>query len=107
MKAANKTAMPPNAANPWMGSIRYGDFTHEVCFHDGVLGRLLRLCHFTDVEARELGPVLSGYSMKSTIRYVLWRGIRAGIRLLHTIETGAPGSNVLTRVFMISACKPR
>lgn len=96
----------PNAASPWSNIIRYGDFTHETCFEEKILGQLLQLCGFTSVKAKELGPVAFGYSFNSTVRYVLWRGIRLGIRLIHTIESGSPGGQVLTRVFMISAVKP-
>ncbi len=97
----------PNATSPFANIIRYGDFTHEVCFEENVLGQLLKLCGFSQVEAREMGPVWGGYSFKSSIRYILWRCIRMGFRLINTIETGSPGPQVWTRVFLITAIKEK
>jgi 2-polyprenyl-3-methyl-5-hydroxy-6-metoxy-1,4-benzoquinol methylase len=95
----------PNADSPWVSGVRYGDFTHEICFSPPLLARLLRLCGFVDIEARETGPVAWGYSAASTVRFALWQGIRALLRLWNLVETGEPGSGVLTRVFVISGCK--
>ena len=92
----------PNADTPWSGTLRYGDFTHEVCFSPNGLGRLLCLCGFEQIEARELGPVPRGYSVASSMRSWLWRGIRLGLRLYNLAETGNTGSGVFTRVFLIS-----
>jgi SAM-dependent methyltransferase len=96
----------PNADSPWVSAVRYGDFTHEVCFNPALLARLLRLCGFVDVKAREMGPVAWGYSAASTVRFGLWQSLRALLRLWNLIETGTPGSGVFTRVFVISGCKP-
>jgi len=95
----------PNADSPWVTGVRYGDFTHEVCFSPPLLARLLRLCGFVDIEAREMGPVAWGYSAASTVRFAFWQGIRALLRLWNVVETGRPGSGILTRVFVISGCK--
>jgi SAM-dependent methyltransferase len=96
----------PNADSPWGSMHRYNDFTHEVGFNPNALSRLLRLAGFTDIEAREAGPVPWGYSMVSTIRYLAWRTIRAGLTLWNLVETGSTGSGVLTRIFLMSARKP-
>jgi 2-polyprenyl-3-methyl-5-hydroxy-6-metoxy-1,4-benzoquinol methylase len=96
----------PNAAALMPGYFRYGDFTHEVCFHDKILAQLLQLSHFEQVEPREAGPIPTGYSMGSTIRYALWQGVRLGVRAIRTIESGAPLTDVITSVFLISAVKP-
>lgn len=95
----------PNASSPLNGIVRYGDFTHEVCFQEDVLGRLLTLSGFRNPESREMGPVWGGYSLKSSVRFVLWRGLRMGYRLANMIETGSMGPNVWTRVFLTSAVK--
>ena len=94
----------PNADSPWSNSIRYGDFTHEVCFNPNSLGRLMKLCGFNAPESREMGPP-KGYSLAATLRGWLWRVIRLKWMLLNRIETGAPGSGIFTRVFAISALK--
>lgn len=94
----------PNADSPWCNSIRYGDFTHEVCFNPNSLGRLLKLCGFQAPESREMGPP-KGYSFSATFRGWMWNAIRLKWMLVNRIETGLPGSGILTRVFSISALK--
>ena len=96
----------PNAESPWGSSIRYGDFTHEVCFTPHSLAHLLTLCGFTAIEPRETGPVPWGYSLNSTLRYVPWRFMRFFVMAGNLVETGDPGSGIFTRVFLISATKP-
>lgn len=96
----------PNAETPWGFPVRYADFTHEVCFTPQNLARLLELCGYESVEARESGPVPRGNGIKSYLRYLIWRAVRTGLLAYNAIETGNPGSGILTRVFMISATKP-
>lgn len=95
----------PNAESPWGSALRYADFTHELSITPDCLSRLLKLCGFVQTEPRELGPVPFGYSMISSFRWVLWSGIRALLTLWNRAETGAPGSGIFTRVFIISARK--
>ena len=95
----------PNADSPWAASVRYGDFTHEICFNPNSLMRLMRMAGFLEIEAREAGPVPMGNSLTSSARYLIWQGIRALLRLWNLAETGAAGSGVWTRVFLISGIK--
>jgi 2-polyprenyl-3-methyl-5-hydroxy-6-metoxy-1,4-benzoquinol methylase len=95
----------PNADSPWCDTIRYGDFTHETCYTPNLLGRLLAMHSFVDIRAREMGPVPLGRSVKSTVRFLGWRCIRAGLMLYNALETGSAGNGVLTRVFCISGVK--
>lgn len=95
----------PNGDSPWGNSLRYGDFTHEVCFNPNSLTRLLRLVGFGNLEIRETGPVPYGNSLISTVRYLIWQLIRAGLRLWNLAETGSAGTGVWTRVFLISGIK--
>jgi 2-polyprenyl-3-methyl-5-hydroxy-6-metoxy-1,4-benzoquinol methylase len=95
----------PNAESPWGTMHRYNDFTHEVCFNPNALTRLMRLTGFTEIEPREMGPVPLGYSLASTVRYAVWRAIRAGLKIWNLAETGDTGSGVFTRVFLISGVK--
>jgi hypothetical protein len=86
-------------------AVRYGDITHEWAFNINQLARLLRRAGFRQIEAREQGPVPWGYSIASTIRYLIWRLIRASLQIWNLVETGDPGSGVFTRVFLISGIK--
>jgi SAM-dependent methyltransferase len=95
----------PNADSPFGGSVRYGDFTHELCLNPNSLTRLMRMIGFDGIEAREAGPVPYGNSAASAARFVLWKFIRAGLRLWNLVETGDGGAGVWTRVFLISGIK--
>jgi len=97
----------PNADSPWGMAVRYGDFTHEAAFNPNSLGRLLALAGFIDIEVREIGPVPFGHSVFSTVRYVIWQIIRAGLKFWNLAETGNAGSGVFTRVFLITCVKPQ
>jgi len=93
----------PNADSPMASGLRYGDFTHEVCFTPSSLGWLLNLVGFTGVESREGGPRPLG--ILSLGRTLLWRLIRRGIQLWNLAETGSAGSGIYTRVFLLSGIK--
>jgi len=96
----------PNADSPFGLTHRYGDLTHEIGFNADLLTRLMKLAGLIEVETRELGPVPFGYSLVSTVRYPLWRCIRAAVRLWNIVETGHPGSGVYTRIILASGRKP-
>ena len=95
----------PNADSPFGSQHRYGDFTHEFGLTPSLLTFLLGQAGFQTVQAREQGPVPIGYSVSSSVRFLLWRVLRSGITAWNLIETGSSGE-VLTRVFMCSAVKP-
>jgi 2-polyprenyl-3-methyl-5-hydroxy-6-metoxy-1,4-benzoquinol methylase len=93
----------PNGDSPFVGTIRYGDFTHELCFTPALLGRLMGLCGFRRFEAREQGPVPLG--VLSGVRFVLWKLVRLSFVAESMIETGSTGSRITTRVFIASAVR--
>ena len=95
----------PNAESPWGSTHRYNDFTHEVCFNPNALSRLLRLVGYSNIEARETGPVPFGYGLLSSARSLVWAAIRLSLMLWHLVETGDSGSGIFTRVFLISGVK--
>ena len=95
----------PNADSPFGLQHRYNDLTHEWAFNGNQLARLLRRTGLAHIEMRELGPVPWGYSIASTIRWIVWRTIRSGLQVWNLAETGAK-LPVLTRVFLISAARP-
>ena len=84
----------------------YDDFTHEIGLGPNPITRLLVLFGATDVACREVGPVPLGYSALSTLRWVLWQGIRQTLKVYNTVETGFAGNGVFTRVFIVT-CKKR
>ncbi len=92
----------PNAESPWGTHHQYNDLTHELGFNPNALGRLLALVSFERIEAREQGPVPLRYSAASTLRWLVWQAIRAGLKVWNLAETGDAGSGVFARVFLIS-----
>lgn len=94
----------PNAESPWGLMLRYGDLTHELAFDPNSLSHALSLAGFNNFEVRGSGPYIHG--MRSLVRWVMWRGISAGLRLWNLAETGSAGSGVYTRVFVAKADKP-
>lgn len=86
----------PNGASPFVGTIRYGDFTHELAFTPNSLLQLLRSCGFSRAEFFESGPVAG--SFKGAVRLALWQVVRLFFRFLTAVETGDIGrAAVLTR----------
>lgn len=94
----------PNADSPWFGTVRYGDFTHELAFTPQSLSRLLKVAGFSQYDSRECRPFVHGF--KSGLRAILWHGLRGMLVAWNLIETGGKGSGIHTRVFIAKADKP-
>ncbi|HJU88356.1 MAG TPA: class I SAM-dependent methyltransferase [Gemmatimonadaceae bacterium] len=77
----------PNAESPFFGRIRYGDLTHEQAFTRNSLSQLLLSSGFDRVEFYEDTPVVHG--VVSGVRYLIWRVLRAGLKLYVGAETGS------------------
>lgn len=95
----------PNAGGLW-NEHRYSDITHETGFNVNSLRRLMAATGFQNIEPRELGPPPKGYSLLSSIRFILWQCIRLQMKIWNYIETGGSGDGIFTRVFLISGVKP-
>lgn len=93
-----------NADSPWFGSIRYGDFTHEIAFTPASLACLLSVSGFKEYEAHECRPFFHG--IKSGMRVILWRVLRVVLLAWNLVETGSADSGIFTRVFIAKADKP-
>ena len=77
----------PNAEGPFGSRIRYGDFTHELAFTRFSVAQLLKASSFAGVRCYEDQPVPHG--IRSSLRYVLWQVIRAGLLFYVAVETGS------------------
>lgn len=82
-----------NGESPFFGRSLYWDFTHELAFTQASLGQLLLTSGFSRVACYEDEPVPHG--VKSAIRWILWRLIRAGLRLYIAVETGDLGRKAI------------
>jgi SAM-dependent methyltransferase len=76
----------PNGESPFCSRIRYGDFTHEMAFTRESISQLLLSSGFARVDCYEDGPVAHGAA--SAVRWLLWKGIRTGLRVWLAVETG-------------------
>jgi 2-polyprenyl-3-methyl-5-hydroxy-6-metoxy-1,4-benzoquinol methylase len=83
----------PNGESPFSNRIRYGDLTHEQAFTRTSLGQLLLSSGFRSLECYEDEPVIHGAI--SAVRFVLWKGIRAMLRLYLAAETGNSGRTAI------------
>jgi SAM-dependent methyltransferase len=88
------TAMVPNAISGFGSMTRYWDITHQLAFTPSSVRQLMRLCGFGNALFREWAPV--PHSVLSTVRYVLWQGIRAAIAFRLLVETGSAKGGVYT-----------
>jgi 2-polyprenyl-3-methyl-5-hydroxy-6-metoxy-1,4-benzoquinol methylase len=95
----------PNAGRATGLQQLYGDFGHEVGFTPTMLSRLLSHVGFEHIAARECPPPPYGYSLSSSLRFLLWQVIRLPQMALNVIETGAVGDRILTRAFLMTGIK--
>lgn len=83
----------PNGESPFASRVRYGDVTHELSFTRTSIAQLLYASGFSDVSSYEDTPVPHG--LKSVGRWVIWRIIRAVLRLYLAAETGETGRDAI------------
>lgn len=89
----------PNGASRAVGDMFFSDLTHESLFTPSSIAQLASLAGFVSCDVREVGPLPHG--IRSGVRYLLWSVVRAWYRVLNAIETGSPGTHVMTRVMLV------
>ena len=86
------------------GAVLYGDLTHELAFTRNSLSQLLLASGFEQVGCFEPEVVVHG--ARSGVRAILWKLIRAALRVYTAAETGEAGRDaVLTRNLLAVAVK--
>lgn len=93
----------PNANSPLVGSIAYGDFTHEWFYTPASLSDMLQLVGLGGYEARACGPYVHG--VKSLSRSILWFMFTILFRIVDVAETGNGRKRIYTRAFLATAVK--
>ncbi len=94
----------PNGESPFASRMRYWDFTHEQAFTRTSLAQLLLASGFSEVNSYEDTPIPHG--LKSLIRFVCWKGIRAVLRFWLAAETGGGEKEcIFTQNFLTIARK--
>ena len=92
----------PNAASPFFGRVRYGDYTHEQAFTQSSLSQLLITYGFSEVKCFEDTPIVHG--AKSAIRWGLWKVTHTIFRMALVAETGT-SNEIFTQNFLAVASK--
>gem|GEM_PF-2180047 len=95
----------PNPISPFGFGVFQGDLTHEFTLSPVLAMSLLKEAGFVAHECRETGPPFLGYSLSSTVRFLIWRFLRLTYRLIHFVEAGETSNFPLTRVYLISGLK--
>jgi SAM-dependent methyltransferase len=83
----------PNGESPFVGSVLFGDLTHELAFTRDSLGQLVRASGFGSLRCFEDAPVVHG--LKSAVRAVVWQLIRLALRVYVAAETGESGREAI------------
>jgi SAM-dependent methyltransferase len=91
----------PNGDSPFAGGVFAGDVTHETLYTCSSLSHMLSMSGFelADVDEHSAEPL----DMKSAVRWVGWKVLRAAIGACHRIETGGRSSGYYTRVIRVLA----
>lgn len=95
----------PNPISPFGFGVFQSDLTHEFTLSPVLAVDLLEEAGFEGREWRETGPPFWGYSIQSTIRFLVWRSLRLIYRFIHFVEAGETSNFPLTRVYLVSGLK--
>ena len=74
----------PNGQGLFPGQVIFGDLTHLTIFAEDSLRQILELSGFTNVQFKETVPIPD--TLDGKVNFVLWKSIRAVIRLVRQIE---------------------
>ena len=93
----------PNGESPFAGRMRFGDFTHEQAFTRTSIAQLLIASGFSLVTCYEDAPIPHG--VKSTVRWILWKIFRGGLRVFFAAETGSLDDCIFSQNLLAVAVK--
>ncbi len=85
----------PNGGSPFSGSLRYGDFTHEVAFTSTSIQQVLHSSGFSHVSVYSADPFVHGPI--SAIRWGAWQIISLFLRGYKAVETGTYTGHIFTQ----------
>jgi 2-polyprenyl-3-methyl-5-hydroxy-6-metoxy-1,4-benzoquinol methylase len=88
-------ARVPNAASPFGGHIRYGDFTHETSYTARSVRQLAAAAGLGSVTVLPCPPVAHG--LVSAVRVAVWKQVSAFYRIALAAETGVLRGHVVTQ----------
>ena len=88
-------ARVPNAASPFGGAIRYGDFTHESSYTARSIRQLAAAAGFGSVTALPCPPIAHGVT--SGGRLALWKAMSGVCKIALAAETGVLRGHIVTQ----------
>ena len=98
-------ARVPNAASPFEGRIRYGDFTHESSHTARSVRQVAAAAGFATIAVRPCPPVAHG--VISVARVVVWKSVSALCKIALAAETGMLRGQIVTQNLTFVAKKSR
>lgn len=98
-------ARVPNAASPFGGHIRYGDFTHETWYTTASVRQIAAATGFGPVAVAACPP--SAHGAASALRSALWKPVSGLCKLALAVETGAARGHIVTQNLTFAATMPR
>jgi 2-polyprenyl-3-methyl-5-hydroxy-6-metoxy-1,4-benzoquinol methylase len=96
-------ARVPNAASPFGGHIRYGDFTHETWFTAASVRQLAAAAGFGRVTVIACPPPVHG--LASAVRIAVWKPVSGLVKLALAAETGVVRGHIVTPNLTFAACR--
>jgi 2-polyprenyl-3-methyl-5-hydroxy-6-metoxy-1,4-benzoquinol methylase len=96
-------ARVPNAASPFGGVIRYGDFTHESSYTARSIRQLAAAAGFTSITVTACPPIAHG--VMSIGRVAVWKAISGLFKVALAAETGVLGGHIVTQNLTFAARK--
>ena len=98
-------ARVPNAASPFAGRIRYGDFTHESSHTERSVRQVAAAAGFAQVTVRPCPPIAHG--LPSAARVMVWKSVSALCKVALAAETGVLHGHIVTQNLTFTARKAR
>jgi SAM-dependent methyltransferase len=93
-----------NGSSPFFGNYFHGDFTHETVFTGLSMHQILLASGFDDISVVEADPIPHG--LLSTMRKILWLGIRSVLVGYLAVESGVYRGHILTQSLLATARRP-
>jgi 2-polyprenyl-3-methyl-5-hydroxy-6-metoxy-1,4-benzoquinol methylase len=88
-------ARVPNAASPFSGRIRYGDFTHESSHTARSIRQVAAAAGYASVVVLPCPPIAHG--LVSVVRVAVWKSVSACCKLALAAETGMVRGHIVTQ----------
>jgi SAM-dependent methyltransferase len=83
----------PNGEAIFPGAVFFSDLTHETCFTRVSLRQLVNVSGFSTLQVIEDVPII--HSLRSLLRFILWKIVRTIFHVIYIAETGQRSKNLV------------